>query len=384
MQEERHLADEPLAATVASSDMAEAWNLRGSSFWDAGVFDAEMEAIFSKMWLALARSEDLSRPGDFVSRELAGESIVLLRGEDRVVRAFFNVCRHRGTRLVAVEQGKDLRKIVCPYHAWVYGCDGRLLAAPRMEESSSFCKDDFGLVPVRCSERHGFVFASLDDDGPDLEVALADFPNVGAYGLGNLRRGALKTYEVAANWKILCQNYSECYHCSHVHHHLHRLSDGSGPRGPVEGDCFNGGPMWLKPGFSSMTLDGSTTRRPLPGLAEDDLRVVQYYVIYPNLLLSLHPDYALIHTVWPLDEGRSRVRCEWLFAEDEISRSGFDPGDAVEFWDLTNRQDWELCETVQKGVRSRGHRPGRYQASEDCVYFFDRWYRKQVGSKEPP
>ena len=138
--------------------------------------------------------------------------------------------------------------------------------------------------------------------------------------------------------------------------------------------------MSIKPGFESMTLSGSTARRALPGLSEEDLGVVQYFVIYPNLLLSLHPDYVLTHTVWPLDEGRSRVSCEWLFAEDEICRPGFDPGDAVEFWDLTNRQDWELCETVQKGVRSRGHRPGRYQASEDCVYFFDRWYRSRVGS----
>lgn len=361
------------------SPFADAWNLEGRLYWDRDIFETEIEMLFSKMWLCVARCEDIAEPGDFVAREIGPDSVLLIRGRDGQARAFFNVCRHRGTRLLTEQRGCNLKSIVCPYHAWVYSAEGSLLAAPHMDSLDDFRREDFPLLRVRMEEWQGFLFVNLDEEAPRLSQAFADFPDVSGYGLGSLRRAATLSYEVEANWKILCENYSECYHCAGVHPHLHRLSDGKGPRASVGGVCFNGGPMSLNDGFASLTLSGSSPRQPLPGLAAEERRLVHYYVLYPNLLLSLHPDYAMTHVVSPVESGRTEVQCDFFFAADEMEKESFDASDAVDFWDLTNRQDWQLCETVQKGVRSRGHRPGRYQESEDCVYFFDRWYLDRMG-----
>jgi Rieske 2Fe-2S family protein len=183
-------------------------------------------------------------------------------------------------------------------------------------------------------------------------------------------------YEVAANWKLICENYSECYHCPGAHPQLARISDliARSSRPQEIGRCFNGGPMQLREGIETMSLSGRRTVPVIPGLSADDHRYVYYYVIYPNLLLSPHPDYVLTHTAWPLAADRTRVVCEWLFTPEAVARPGFDPADMVDFWDVTNRQDWALCERTQRGAASRGFRPGPYQPTEDCVHTFDRWY----------
>ena len=362
-----------------SRELDSSLNLAGQLYWDPEVLTAEMDRLFSNDWLCVGRSEDLGRSGDFLTLEVGADPILVLRGDDGEVRAFYNVCRHRGTRLMERRQGSDLGNISCPYHGWTYNGRGELIAAPKMGSSPSFCRSDFSLVDVGVGEWNGFVFVNLDSDSESLKAAFADAPDLSGYGPEQLRRGSRREYVVSANWKILCENYSECYHCALVHPHLHRLSDGAGTRDPQDGVCYNGGPMSMKPGFTSMTLTGRTQRRPFNGLSEVQRTQVEYFVLYPNLLLSLHPDYVLATTVWPLEAGRSSVVCEWFFAADEMERDGFDPSDAVDFWDLTNLQDWKLCEGVQRGVRSRGHRPGRYQSQEDCVFFFDRWYLESMG-----
>ena len=363
-----------LSPQPRSGELDSSLNLAGQLYWDPEVLVAEMDRLFSSHWLCVGRSEDLHRSGDFLTRDVGVEPILVIRGDERELRAFYNVCRHRGTRLLESRQGRNLDHIVCPYHGWAYNVQGELIAAPKMESSPSFSRSDFGLVNVSVGEWNGFVFVNLDSSSAPLSVALADAPDISSYGPEWLRRGSRREYEVRANWKILCENYSECYHCGLVHPHLHRLSDGSGTRDPQQGLCYSGGPMSMKPGVDSMTLSGRTRRRAFEGLDEAQRSQVEYFVLYPNFLLSLHPDYVLTHTIWPLEADRSSVVCEWFFAADEMERADFDPSDAVEFWDLTNLQDWKLCEGVQRGVRSRGHRPGRYQSQEDCVFFFDRWY----------
>lgn len=141
---------------------------------------------------------------------------------------------------------------------------------------------------------------------------------------------------------------------------------------------FCGGPMRLNEGCVTMTLDGQTDREPMAGLGGEDLRLVHYFNIYPAFLLSIHPDYVLTHSIWPTAVDRSVIRCEWLFSEEAVARDDFDPSDAVEFWNMTNEQDWAICERAQKGVRSRGFRPARYQALEETIYFFDNWYLRAM------
>jgi Rieske 2Fe-2S family protein len=358
----------------------DARTLPGAVYRSDEVFAREQSAIFGRDWVCVGRAEDAARTGDFFVREVAGESVLVLRGDDHRLRAFFNVCRHRGSRLVDAAVGTGISRLVCPYHAWSYHLDGRLQHAPQMPDG--FSRDGQGLVPVRLGERAGFVFVTLDERASPLEQWLADLPDLARYRMETLRAARRIDYDVAANWKLLIENYSECYHCPGAHPQLHRLTEtiGRAERPMETGRCFNGGPMRLRDGVATMSTSGERRLPLIPGLADEDARYVHYYVIYPNVLLSPHPDYVLVHTLWPVGPRRTRVHCEWLVTPEALTAPGDDLEDVVGFWDLTNRQDWALCERAQAGVASRGYRQGPYGATEDCVHVFDRWYADRLAA----
>lgn len=370
----------PTAAELALTrkPFAEARTLPGAVHTSETVFRLEQEGLFGRSWLCVGREADIPAAGDYFLQEIAGDSVIVARGSDAGIRAFYNVCRHRGSKILEAPKGSGLKRLLCPYHAWSYELDGSVQNAPQMGEG--FRKENFGLVPVRLGLFHGFIFLNLDDSAPPLERYLADLPDFSRFRMAELRCGKRIEYEVAANWKLICENYSECYHCAGVHPQLFRISDliGRGQRRQEIGSCFNGGPMLMRDGVETMSMSGKRTVPPIPGLSPEDHRYVYYYVIYPNLLLSPHPDYVLTHTAWPLGPGRTRVVCEWLFTPEALSAKDFDPGDMVEFWDVTNRQDWGLCERAQAGAGSRGFRQGPYQPTEDCVHTFDCWYADRL------
>ncbi|MBX3696103.1 MAG: aromatic ring-hydroxylating dioxygenase subunit alpha [Steroidobacteraceae bacterium] len=357
---------------------ADARTLPGAVYTSGEVLQLEQRGLFAREWLCVGREVDIPAAGDYFLKEIAGDSIIVLRGADGAVRAFYNVCRHRGSRLLDEPRGRGLARVLCPYHSWSYHLDGSLQNAPRMDEG--FCKAEFGLVPVRIGVHEGFIFVNLDDGAQPLERYLADLPDLARFRMPELVCGRRIEYDVAANWKLICENYSECYHCAGAHPQLARISEqiSRGERGQEIGACFNGGPMRLREGVETMSMSGRSTLPTIPGLSLDDCRYVHYYVIYPNMLLSPHPDYVLVHTAWPVTPERTHVVCEWLFTAAAVGAPDFDPSDVVQFWDTTNRQDWALCERAQAGVRSRGFRPGPYQSSEDCVHIFDRWYADRL------
>ncbi|MDE2976683.1 MAG: aromatic ring-hydroxylating dioxygenase subunit alpha [Acidobacteriota bacterium] len=378
--------------------------LDGRLYTDPAVFGDEMERIFSRMWVCGGRLEELDEPGRFVTREIGGESIVAARtappeddagsnrpgssepgalgingtpgGATRDLAAFYNVCRHRGARVVD-ECAGTARVFQCPYHAWTYGLDGRLVGAPHM--GNDFDAGSAGLVPVRIGAMDGFFFLSLAADGPPLAEVSADLPDLSRFTLGRLVRGDRHEYEARANWKILCENYNECYHCAVVHPELNRVSDYRNSGNLETGRFFVGGPMTLNGGCNTMTATGQSNRPDLPAIEVADRTSVQYYHVYPNLLISLHRDYVMTHTLWPIEAGRTRIVCEWLFDPDTAAAPGFDPSDAVDFWHLVNSQDWDVCARTQLGVASRGYRPTAYEESEACVQVFDGWYLDQMG-----
>ena len=356
----------------------EARPLPGPPYRDPRIFSAEIETLFLKMWLCVGHQSGLSSPGDYLMREVGDESVIVMRGDDGTIRAFHNVCRHRGTRLLDDAVGTVPACISCPYHSWTYGLDGKLLTAPLMDEVEGFDKTDYALCPVRCETWNGFVFISFDPDAVALVECFAGLPDFSRFGMERLELGARHEYEIAANWKLVCENYGECYHCPTNHPQLNPVSHFRSGGDSFEGDYFCGGPMRLNDGCVTMTVTGQTTRDPIEGLGPDDLRLVHYFNIYPAFLLSLHPDYVLTHTIWPGAADRSVIRCEWLFAPEAIDRSDFDPSDAVDFWHVTNEQDWAICERAQKGVQSRSYRPGRYQSLEETIYFFDNWYLRAM------
>ncbi|MBA3563103.1 MAG: aromatic ring-hydroxylating dioxygenase subunit alpha [Gammaproteobacteria bacterium] len=364
----------PSANNLAATrrERARASALPAAFYTSPDVHALEQSQLFANSWLCIGREEDLPDAGSFLTREIGSERILAVRDRENRLRAFFNVCRHRGSRLMEADCGQGLRRITCPYHAWTYELDGSFFSAPWLDES--FDKEAYPLLTVPLGSFGGFLFVNLDPDAEPLDVWLADLPDLSRYRLDSLRRGHRIEYDVAANWKLICENYSECYHCALAHPQLNRLSDSRSGGQLLSGACYNGGPMTLNKGITSLTMSGQSRNPPIPGLSAEDHRTVHYYVVYPNLLLSLHADYVLVHSVWPKGPERTHIICEWLFTGEAVAAEEFDPDDAVEFWDVTNRQDWDLCERVQRGVRSRGYVPGPYHSSEHCVHAFDCWY----------
>ena len=353
---------------------AGATTLPAPFYVDASCFAREMDALFGRMWICAARVEQVERPGQFVVREVMGESIIITSSAAGRVDAFYNVCRHRGTRLCTEAEGTFGRRIQCPYHAWTYALDGSLVGAPHMDDVPHFAKADYPLHRVHADVWDGHVFINLSRETPrPLQEQLAELPSKFApWRMQELRLGHRIVYDVKANWKLIIQNYNECLHCPNLHPALNRLSHYlSGENEPLQ-PTYMGGRMDLRPGVDTLTMDGRCTRGPLPGLSAEDVRRVYYYAIFPNMLLSLHPDYMMVHTLWPVAPDRTINICEWHVHPTELSRPDFTMSDAVEFWDLTNRQDWHVCELSQAGISSRAYTPGPYSNREDLLYAFDR------------
>ncbi len=344
------------------------------------IFEEEQEKIFAQQWLCVGHLHQIAQPGDFFVQEVLGESLIILRDHSGAVRGFYNLCRHRGTRLCENSSGRFSQTIQCPYHAWTYGLDGRLLGAPHMDQIANFDKAEYPLHAVQLASCEGFIFVNLAPLSQSFASVFAPLLDKFArWNIGNLRAAKRITYDVRANWKLIFQNYSECYHCPLVHPGLAKLTPyDQGENDLVEGP-FLGGFMPI-PKAGSMTMSGKTCGLPVGEIQPEELHRVYYYSIFPNMLLSLHPDYVMYHTVWPQAPDRVRIQCDWLFHPDSFGRPDFNPNDAVDFWDMTNRQDWHICELSQQGISSRKYQSGHYSPRESIPAAFDRQYLKVLAS----
>jgi Rieske 2Fe-2S family protein len=347
----------------------------------AEILAEEQERIHARSWNCVGRSSRLGESGDYLVATVADELIIVVRDRQRVLHAFFNVCRHRGTRICREESGRFPETIQCPYHAWTYGTDGRLIGAPHMQEVEGFDKADYSLHAAAITEWEGFVFVNLAEEPEPFPRAWS--PMVGRlerFGLSGLRIGHRVTYDVRANWKLVFQNYSECLHCPTIHPKLATvLPYQSGANDLTEGP-FLGGYMEIKAPNESATMSGRSCGRLVNAeLPEDDRHRAFYYSLMPNLLLSLHPDYVNYYLVRPLAPDHTRIDSEWLFHPGTLEDRAADIRDAVEFWDLTNRQDWDIIERGQLGVASRRYVPGPYSARESIPAAWDREYLRQMG-----
>lgn len=349
--------------------------LAGRYYCSPEVFAQEAERIFTRRWLYSGRTQSLPRQGSYFVRQLEGESLLVLRDQAGGLQAFYNLCRHRGTRLCQQSEGKFSRSIQCPYHAWTYDLQGRLTGAPNMKGVQGFEASDYPLISVAVQEWEGFIFLNLSAHPPPLSESLAAiWSKFKDWGLERLQAVRRIEYQVEANWKLIFQNYSECYHCPTVHPLLNQLTPYRNSSNDLEEGPILGGPMSLGGKGSSLTLDGRACAPALGTLSDRDQSLVYYYTIFPNMLLSLHPDYVLLHRLERLQPSVTRIVCEWLFDPQAINQPGFDPSPAVEFWDRTNRQDWQVCELSQLGVASRAYQPGPYADLESVLAAFDREY----------
>ena len=344
-----------------------------AAFTDESVLAWEIDNLFNG-WICMGHVTAVAEQGSFLTREIGDTSVFAMTGEDGVTRAFLNVCRHRGSRLVQDVEGQVRRRIQCPYHAWSYDLEGKLVAAPHMNEVEDFDKACWGLLEVRSAVVGGLLLIDLSGEAPDPAEHVGDLlESLDRYRVPELQKAQGTVYEVEANWKGIAENYNECLHCPGVHPELNALSDyRSGEEVDGEGS-WCGGSMTLNEEAETMgTGDGHATGRPpIRGLTETDVNSVYYFALFPNALVSLHPDYFMLHTLWPRSSGRTEVTCEWFFEPETIAREDFDPSDAVDFWDMVNRQDWYVCELAQKGVRTKGYTAGRYSGEETDTHAFD-------------
>jgi Rieske 2Fe-2S family protein len=366
----RRRADAAREPGAESAEIPLARSLPGPSFTTEAAFAREREAILFADWFCIGREESLTAPGDYLTADVAGESILIVRGADAAGRpggslaGFYNLCRHRGSRLVPVagsqpdadgaRSGCAGTAIRCPYHGWTYGLDGSLRSAPFLPSLRRY-RDRLALHPVAVTTWGGFVFVRLDADGGGRRPLAGQLNGadrrLAAYPLAELRSARRLVYRVAANWKVICENYNECYHCGPVHPELCELIPAFRRGGGGDLDWDAG--IAHRDGTYTFTMTGTTRRAPFPGLPESDRTRHRGELILPNLLLSLSADHVAAFTVWPHDAGHTTVLCDFLFHPAEIARDDFDPSDAVEFWDLVNRQDWSICEQVQDGMGSR-------------------------------
>jgi Rieske 2Fe-2S family protein len=359
--------------------LSEAMTLPQRYYIAADWFQREMEAIHFDMWLCAGRTDQIPNAGDYLVRQAANSSIIIVRDDQGGIRAFHNVCRHRGTSLCKEAAGTFPGRIQCQYHAWTYKLDGTLAAAPHMEKVQGFCEADYPLNPVATSVWDGHIFINLSAHPVPFADHLAGLDEkFRPWRMEELRMAERRVYQVKANWKLIIQNYSECLHCPIVHPLLQKLSHYmSGDNEPPQ-PTYLGGSMDLRDGVTSLTMDGTTSRCFLPGLGRDDQRRVHYYCLLPNFFLNLHPDYMMTFTLWPRAADHTEIICEWHFHPSEIGKAGFNPHDAVAFWDLTNRQDWELSEMAQQGIASKGYQPGPYSNREELLLALDRFVLGRV------
>lgn len=346
-------------------------NLPQEAYTSPDVFAWDLENLWAASWVCVGRADDLAQSGDQKAVRIAGDGILLTRAGDGRVRGFFNVCRHRGHELLAPDTCAHARSIRCPYHGWTYALDGELKAAPRSGDIPGFDPAAHGLSPARTEVWHGWVFVNFSGDAPPLAEWLGDLDElVAPFEPERLRQGASKSYDVAANWKLVHENYHECYHCPNIHPELCKVTPHESGKNMSRPGAWIGGRMDLMPGAVTMSLDGHSDGIPLRGLSGEQLRRVDYYGIVPNLFLSLHPDYVLAHRVEPVAANQIRIECVWLFPPEALESPHFSAKYAFDFWDLTNLQDWRALEAVQRGVSSRGYIPGPLAQKEDAVYQF--------------
>jgi phenylpropionate dioxygenase-like ring-hydroxylating dioxygenase large terminal subunit len=370
----------PAFAKAMKPYAADAKSLPQKYFVSPDIFTKEQAEIFSKEWLLVGHQNQIPDAGDYIVRQVNRESLFVIRDRGAKIHGFFNVCRHRGSRLIEDNCG-NRAAIQCPYHAWTYGLDGRLIGAPHMDEVPGFEKADYPLHEVNLGVWEGFIFVNLRDTSAergDYSLERWFAPLSGKFSHWNmsiLQPAKRVEYDVRANWKLMFENYSECYHCPGVHPQLQKVSPYDSAENDLREGPFLGGFMKINPG-KSLTMSGNACAAFVGEI--ENLQQVFYYSIFPNMLLSLHPEYVMVHQLWPQSPERTLIVCDWLFHPEAFKRKDFNPDDAIEFWDITNKQDWHVCELSQQGISLRAYEPGPYSARESIPAAWDDYYLQQM------
>jgi len=356
--------------------------LPGHAYHSQETWALDKERVFYRSWIYAGRAERVEKPGAWLRVEVADESVLLVRGKDEQLRAFYNVCRHRGSRICDEESGEVRTHLRCPYHAWGYALDGTLVTTP-MIEKDEIDRPSTSLWPVHVDVWEGFVFVNLSRETPvPLLESLAEHPDdplaLARVGLSELRIGHISTIDVQANWKIVIENYNECLHCPTVHPELVSVIPAY-RKGTIFEDGRDDGGVTLADGRTSVALDARLRLPLLPGLKGEE-GPQSYYgaLVYPTMFLDVDGSSALATAVFPTGPQSCRLVTEYLFSPEALLDPDFDPQPVVEFNELVTRQDNEACERVQRGVTSRAFEHGVFPAKDGWVHLFDQRYLRDV------
>ena len=363
--------------------------LPSTHYFDPALYEREMGVFFHNRWVCVGRSSEVPDPGDYVAVDVAGRGVFITRDRQQVLHAFYNTCRHRGTALCSAQRGAFDGVIVCPYHAWTYGLDGELLATPNILPAENFDKAGFGLYEVALEEWEGFLYAHL---GPNPTGLLSD-PSFGRagdlfknYQTGELQVAARIEYDVECNWKLIVENFSECYHCPGVHPEwcetMPRMKRGGAiPFVPEEYDrAAHPGGSAMAEGFETMTWSGRTNRPQFEALSGIERKIISGHLIWPNLLLSYHPDYVHTQRIVPTGPKATHMVYEWLFDAETMAMPDFDPTDTVELWDVVNQQDFGVCILAQRGLTNPAHANSVYAPQERGLHAFNQYIQEGLES----
>lgn len=358
----------------------------GYAYTDTETFALEQSRILERYWFCAVRCTELPDPGSFRNVQVGRESVLIVRGRDRRLRAFLNVCRHRGAKLCTEETGQVRRSLQCPYHAWTYGLDGKLIAAPNLAGMADVDRGEFGLIGVHLTEWLGYAWVCLAEEPPSFAETvqgavaerLGETDTVDSWHVEELALGKRITYDVRANWKLIIENFMECYHCASIHPELTEVlpefADGYAAQYYVGHGAEFGADV------GGFTVDGSAGFDKLADVdAAHDRR---YYAITvnPQVFLNLVPDHVILHRMFPVSVDRTVIECDWLY-EPSVVQSGVSIDHSVELFHRVNQQDFEACERCQPAMSSRAYgRGGVLVPSEQHIGAFHDWVNQQLGS----
>ena len=358
--------------------------LPGGYYSDPNMFELEQQNIFEAMWFCAVRSSELADPGAFRTVTVGRESVILTRTRKGGLRGFFNVCRHRGARLCTESAGQVRRAFQCPYHAWTYDLDGKLVAAPNLTRMPDVDREAYGLRQVHVREWLGYVWVCLADEPPsfegqvigDVRDRLGDVTAIDNYAVDSLELGHRVTYDVAANWKLIIENFMECYHCATIHPELTEVlpefADG------LAAQYFVGHGAQFGDDVQGFTVDGSHGLDRIPGVGDDQDRRYYAITIRPQVFVNLVPDHVILHRMFPLSPSRTVVECDWLYLP-EVVAGGRDVSHSVELFHRVNQQDFDACERCQLATDSRVYADGGVLVpSEHHIAGFHDWVRERL------
>lgn len=367
------------------------------------IFDLEWQRIWKKYWLFAGTEAAIPKPGDYFTYKVHQDSIIIIRGNNGEIHAHYNTCRHRGS-LICLEEKGHAPKLVCPYHQWVFNKDGSLFKARLMPDD--FDKTDYGLHPVKIAVANGLIFISLADDPPDFSKVQKDYlPFLQPFKINEAKVAYTQKYSLRTNWKLIAENFRECYHCGPAHPEycsaviganlredaepvLHERREAWQSKGLAthninfEKDSFHFAVRYpLRPGVLSYSLDGKNVSTPMGGHIDFDAGVLGL-VVLPNFWMDAVSDYMWTMRLTPVSASQTDIDLAWLVDGNAQEGIDYTIENLIAFWKITGEQDWALCENNFSGIENSHYAPGPYAPVESDVAHFADWYMQRMKQKK--